>query len=185
MISRATSLTHRVSRLGEARCWLTKESGSLPESTGDGCTRCAFRQHAGDTRQAYMVIVADHPGERVWTEPPRRVAFAQLDARTITVAFAYIAPIMLGKGSAERLPALRTLFVLFRKGLFSSSIDCECGIHRGVCAPCEMQQQPRFVWENGFSRLYPFGRGHWYRGVSDAVDYGPNEHRWLQCCKIA
>lgn len=184
MVSRATSLTYHVSRLGGAECWLTRESGSLPKGAKGGCTRCNSPQQAKDIRQAYIVIVAEHPGKRVWTEPLRRVAFAQLDAGAIAALYAYTAPIVLGRNSEERLMELRTLFILFRHGLFSSLTRCECSIEDGVCTQCGTQKWPRFVWENSFSRLFPFGRSHWYRGVSDAVDKGPNENRWLQCCKV-
>lgn len=183
-MSRATSLTYHVSRFGEAQCWLTRESGSLPKEPGGGCMRCTSLQQARHIRQAYMVIVAEHPGKQVWTEPSRRVAFAQLNARAIAIVFADIAPIVLGKNPGKRLLEIRTLFILFGKGLFSSLVGCECNMADGVCDPCKMQKQPRFVWENGFSRLSPFGGNHWYRGVSCAVDKEPNRHQWLQCCKV-
>jgi hypothetical protein len=178
------SLTYHVSRWGEAQWWLTRESGSLPGSIGGSCTRCTSQQQPGDLRKAYLVIVAEHPGKRVWTEPLRRVAFAEMKVGALTIVVDRIAPVVLGQSPGERLRVLRALFILFGKGLFSSSLECECSLQDGVCTLCGIQRQPRFVWENGYSRLSPFGRDHWYRGVTDAVDKEPHIRQWLQCCKV-
>jgi hypothetical protein len=82
----------------------------------------------------------------------------------------------------DREYAVGWMFRSFRYGLFSGLASCGCGVHRGICSHCRGAVQVRFVWENGFSRVLPYGNGHWYHGVTDGVDDTTDADAWLQCC---
>jgi hypothetical protein len=181
ILARKLSISFHILPYGEARWWLTRESGRCPLCRRTFCSRCAKNEKLHDMRQSYLVIVADHPGEPVWTEPARRVAFAQLNADALSIAACRIAPAILGLDAKQRLRALQRLFRAFAKGIFSTSITCVCNIQVGACSSCSSGGQARFLWENGYSRVLPFGKAHWYSGVSDAVDNEESNNRWLQC----
>jgi hypothetical protein len=130
-------------------------------------------------RQSYIVIVADHPGERVWMEPSHRVAFAQLNDEGLSIVVSRIAPAILGLDAQERLRVVRKLFRAFAKGIFPTSLTCACSIQSGSCASCSCGAHSRFLWENGYSRILPYGKDHWYFGLSDAVTDDSEDNGWL------
>jgi hypothetical protein len=118
ILARKLSISFHILPYGEARWWLTRESGRCPPCTRTLCSRCAKNEQLHDLRRPHLVIVADHPGEPVWTEPARRVAFAKLNADALSIAACRIAPAILGLNAKERLRALQRLFRAFAKGIF-------------------------------------------------------------------
>jgi hypothetical protein len=173
--ARKCSITFHVLQHGGTEWWMTRESGRRPPCVRVSCSRCRYHKPLQDLRQSYLVIVADHPGKRVWTEPARRVAFAQLDADALFIVACRVASTLL------QVSALRTVFQSFARGMFSVSTKCVCSVSFGTCASCSACRESRFVWENGYSRVSPYGNHHWYRGVSDAVDRKSEGGAWLQC----
>lgn len=184
LVSKDISVTCRVARQGTVEWWLTQESGQSPVCKNNRCSRCKPVQQARELKQAYLVLVLDHPGELVWSEPLRRIALAKLSVDALDIASHTIIPTVLEKSANRRLPVVRSLFRLFRHGLFSSSLGCGCSVDLGVCKKCTKCEQVRFIWENGFSRVFPYGKCHWFRGVTDAVDQTFAENRWLRCSSI-
>lgn len=180
--SNVVSLTCHVEADARVRWWLTKESGRVPPCVYEGCARIRTHLAPESLRQAYLVIMVRHPGRHVWTEPTRRIAFARLDRAALHFVGRRIIPSISGCDGKDRQYVVGWIFRSFRHGLFSGLASCECGFHRGICAHCAAQAQVRFVWENGFSRVLPYGDGHWYRGVTDAVDDPIEADAWLQCC---
>jgi hypothetical protein len=180
--SKQCSITFHVLQHGGTEWWMTRESGRRP-CVRTSCSRCISHEPLQCLRQSYLVIVADHPGKRIWTEPARRVAFAQLDVDALSIVACRIAPTLLASDAQQQFSVLRTVFQSFAKGMFSVSIKCTCSVLFSTCASCSACREGRFVWENGYSRVSPFGINHWYRGVSDAVDRERKENGWLQCCK--
>jgi hypothetical protein len=180
--ARKISITFHVRQYGGSEWWLTRESGHHPPCASDSCFSHCPDQQRGDYRQSYLVIVIDHPGDRVWTEPVRRVAFAQLNTDALSIVACRIAPTLLGHDVQHRLPVVKTVFRSFTRGMFSASTTCACNPLSGACASCAARSQARFVWENGYSRVSPYGDDHWYVGLSDAVDKDDDEYKWLQCC---
>ncbi|OAL42642.1 hypothetical protein IQ07DRAFT_606524 [Pyrenochaeta sp. DS3sAY3a] len=184
IVSKDISVTCRVAPQGMVQWWLTQESGQSPVCKNNRCSRCKPVQQARELKRAYLVLVLDHPGELVWAEPLRRIALAKLSVDALDIASHTIMPTVLEKSTNRRLPVVRSLFRLFRHGLFSSSLGCGCSVDLGVCKTCAKCEQVRFIWENGFSRVFPCGKDHWFRGVTDAVDQTFAENRWLRCSSI-
>jgi hypothetical protein len=182
--SNAISLTCCFEANARESGWLTRESGRVPPCVDAGCTRSRTHLAPGSLRRAYLVIVVHHPGSHVWTEPTRRIAFARLDTAALHFVGRRIAPSMYGVDAKDRQYMVGWIFRSFRYGLFSGPASCECSVHRGICTQCVAQAHVRFVWENGYSRVLPYGSDHWYRGVTDAVDGTTDADTWLQCCGI-
>ena len=182
--SNAVSLTCHFEPNARERWWWTRESGRVPPCVDAGCTRSRTHFAPEDLRQAYLVVVVRHPGRHVWTEPTRRIAFARLDAAALHFVGRRMAPSIHTFQVGDRQYVVSWIFRSLRHGLFSGTASCGCGIDRGICAHCAAQAQVRFVWENGFSRVLPYGNEHWYRGITDAVDDTTDADAWLQCCSF-
>jgi hypothetical protein len=180
--SNTVSLTCYLEQGARVCWWLTRESGRIPPCEDAGCTRSRTHLAPEALRQAYLVLIVRCPGRHAWTEPTRRIAFARLDTAALHFVGRRIVPSVCTSSMGDREYAVGWMFRSFRYGLFSGLASCGCGVHRGICSHCRGAVQVRFVWENGFSRVLPYGNGHWYHGVTDGVDDTTDADAWLQCC---
>ena len=66
------------------------------------------------------------------------------------------------------------------------SVDGECGcLGKHVCAACRRvtRQQRRFIVQDRYQGVYPYGEDHWFRGVTDGVgEVSSWQGSWLRCC---
>lgn len=149
--------------------WITRESGQRPGACGyDSCRVCAGSATSDELAEGYLLVKAVGPNGS------EGVAFSLLNVDAVDVAVRHLVKEVeeLRWGSAERWVSRRAaLFCLLEQGLYSCGPECPCSALAGVCGSCAsvVPCKRRFTWRDRYDGVYPLGKKHWFRGVSDAV----------------
>jgi hypothetical protein len=187
-IEQHVSVTCSVDRNGAVCWWLTKESGELPV-IGAGCG-----EHVGDRREdirrSYLIIQRESPGGGLW-----RVLLSVLSRETVRAAADLLGVEarqlrLLNRSEQEDFVSLAAVKVEggLANGAFSAPRGCVCRAvdivdsgMEGVCALClqVLPEQRVFMRCNGFGGTWPYGRRHWFKGVTDGASVGDGQS-WLR-----
>jgi hypothetical protein len=168
---------------GRARWWLTKESGCVPAGCWQGgdCRRCCEAVVLSGPRglvRAYVIVkIVSRLRHTVWSS----VVIGLLSVATLEVVVQNIvSPLacvrlddVAGSRTEEFGRDYRTVAAVLRqtsRGGYSSGVECRCAAGK-VCAACKEQPADArsFVVQNRYAGVDPRGRGHWFRGVTDAI----------------
>jgi hypothetical protein len=163
-----------------------KESGRLPACTDSGgnCGCDAVRRDE-EVRGAYVAIVLGSEIAGRSGVAYDSVLFAKLSGGGLCAgeaAWRVLAGIRRDDGWATSMDEMS---YQLRSGMYSSGEDgcSECSFARGVCDECDTaaDSQPRFVVQTRYMGVYPRGREHWMRGVTDCGGEMVNGKQWLRC----
>lgn len=187
-IEQRVSVTCSVDRNGAVCWWSTKESGQLPV-IGAGCA-----EHVGDRREdircSYLIIQRESPDGGAW-----RVLLSVLSRETMRVAAELLSVEsrqlrLLDRSEQEDFVSFAAAMVVggLATGAFSAPCSCACRAvdvvdsgTEGICALC-LQVSPEqrvFMRCDRFSGTWPYGRRHWFKGVTDGASVG-DEQSWLR-----
>jgi hypothetical protein len=178
------------------RWFLAKESGRLPlKCSAEGCIDCVPRTRgaAERLRRSYVIAcVSLGAGADIL----RDAVFALPTAETLGVMAEWIVPVleitMAARDRVVSASVVQNALVNVVSAAFSETGGvCECTPLTGWCHRCRghFRFQKRFFVQNRFTSYFPFSGGHWFRGVTDAIDVVegrclppvPQGEAWLSC----
>jgi hypothetical protein len=169
---------------GTEEWWLTRESGEFPRcGDPEGCGCDATGCGAEELRVAYMVVMASRgPGDRRY-----RVGFAALSAAAVGTVLRGVCATEPASFVSHATPSgVERLVTGLRDGFWSSGALCGCGrVETGLCDGCKVEERRlcTFLVSERYRGVYPRGRGHWFVGVSSALEgaEADGECAWLRC----
>lgn len=190
---RDVSLTCEVGAKG-VRWSLTRESGRMPTKCEDvvkcGCNDGVYE--ARQLRQGYVVLQPD--GE--WWSGTRFsfVVIGKMDSVSVEAMWRRVLQDVLrlrdqleGKSGMDYRWAYGEVLEYICRlnaGAYSKCVGLEC-LGGRTCFEClkdGLCRKARFVSLDRYDGVYPCGRGHWFKGVTDAVSRNPTREEWLRCC---
>ncbi|KAF2677001.1 hypothetical protein K458DRAFT_166946 [Lentithecium fluviatile CBS 122367] len=181
LVSEKVSVTCRTVWNGSAEWWLTRESGRVPEGCGretcKGCRRCPGVEWV--VPRGFVVV---RVGRESLSEDG--VVVAVLSRSTLSVVCRGVAEWRL---HCER-PQCSEGALVIEEVYRASGAACECGglgfLLCGRCGLVGVGGVVRFGGQDGFMGVFPFGAGHWFTGVIDAVGRVVRSGKcveWLAC----
>jgi hypothetical protein len=197
-VSYGVSVTCEVDR-GQTRWFLTKESGQVPGGCwgGMGCKKCCaavIERWPTGLVQAYVIVkVVLRLRYTVWS----RCVLGKLSLENMGIVVDRVVRplrelrlVECGAGCAccrefeAHYASMSRLMSMLSRGSYSSVGKCSCGAGN-VCAACirSGKTMQRFVVQDCFAGVYPYGRQHWFLGVTDGVGEVNSWHgSWLCPC---
>jgi hypothetical protein len=161
-VEQAVSITCDLREL-PVRWWLTKESGGV----GKAHTNVSLVR---ELRKAYVVVQSS--GLRIPGHNGRAVV-AQMSVASVQAAWSMAGAVAVSGQAGYRKPGMRVCdSILFTACCGGYSVTENCGCMEGrLCKSCAFLRagSRRFVdaWQMRY--LWPYGSGHWFFGVTDAV----------------
>jgi hypothetical protein len=155
---------------GTTRLWLTKESGCVPAGCWDGmgcksCSRWMVARGGAGAAKAYLVLkVVVRLHYTAWS----RCAIGELRMESLAML------------SERVVPVLQQLCLRDGGGGGESRVYVRAVDYRRVCAMLHRLERggrrggdlyagARFVLQDGYKGVKPYGDGHWFTGMTDAV----------------
>jgi hypothetical protein len=181
------SVTFAVDAEGAITFWLTKESGRVPYCDGQECDGISQAELSPQVLRGYVVVLV---AERTAGGDVVYVCFASFSYETLLVVMTSVLYSFSVQSQLSlqgmRVAGVGDVMSALHKGMFSSEQPCLCSAGFGKCMSCAttVAVKHRFIYQMGFSGLYPLGSEHWWRGVSDAAG-DVNGVPWLRCCCAA
>lgn len=179
-VSTDTSVSLCKDLAGRWRLWLTRESGRGPGS-GVSCVRHAWSS-PGNLRKSYLVVQYDCAQHAVLSAKTE-VAVSQLCEESFDAWREGRRNCVAGANGVD----LSRFLVAVSQGAHArccgSGSRWDTGAVRG-CMSCEgfsSLERRRFVRQDKYCGTYPFGRLHWFRGVTDAVHSNSGWLRFGYC----
>jgi hypothetical protein len=186
------SVTCSRGREGRWSWRLTHESGARPRA---GCP-----EHVGDItedmRGAYMVMEFELPYPRA-SSVEWRSFVCRLDKESVGMVVEIAEAFRCAEATADCGQSMveSTLFLYVclwgrvRDGWFSSRSSCKCDGSRlfvadaSMCLSCVNVPllSRRVVAQSAFAGVLPYGRKHWWKGVTDAASAWPKWRRARWC----
>lgn len=152
---------------GAARLWLCKESGGVPVCKEKACE--GFRLERGEKRAC---VVFQTTGFNVRREYRSAVFFGKMSAEGVGGIAKQVFVELEGSRDSSPLIRLskrridREFFERFENWkLHDAPRTGHLGEENGA------KEVPVLLVSRGFNRLYPYGKGHWFTGVTDALGF--------------